>query len=198
MDHAVASGVRASSAPLSQGRLQFDDRAGPRKGSSTLRPCIGTLNPPLSTPKKGTQSAAVDQVDHPLYSFAEQPKENGQKCADKQASDDREMKTEVSLAVMNIARQSAQPVFAESRPEQQTDARNNQAEDKQKFAQIIHGSTNKITLRTGFSSPAYRRCLEPANRVRSRTVARAVADKVTRRNCFSPQNPPLHVGGYHS
>src|SRR5438094_113474 len=95
-----ASGVRASSAPLSQGRLRFDDRAGPRKGSSTLRPCIGTLNPPLSTPKKGTESAAVD---HPLYSFAEQPKENGQKCADKQASDDREMKTEVSLAVMNIA-----------------------------------------------------------------------------------------------
>ena len=77
-------------------------------------------------------------------SFSEQPKENGQKCADKQASNDREMKTEVSPAVMNITRQSAQPVFAESRPEQQADARDDQAEDKQKFAQLIHDSTYKI------------------------------------------------------
>ena len=132
-----------------------------------------------------TQSAAVDQVDHPLYSFAEQPKENGQKCADKQASDDREMKTEVSLAVMNIARQSAQPVFAESRPEQQTDARNNQAEDKQKFAQIIHGSTNKITLWPGFSSHTYSLgviCAGVPLRIQSRTgvsPAQGVANDCT-------------------
>ena len=54
------------------------------------------------------------------------------------------MKTEVSLAVMNIARQSAQPFFAEARPEQKADAGNNQAEDKQTFAQLIHGSMNKL------------------------------------------------------
>ena len=44
MDHAVAFGVRASSAPLSQGRLQFDRRAGSWKAPTTLMPCIGTMN----------------------------------------------------------------------------------------------------------------------------------------------------------
>src|SRR6266487_6806689 len=34
--------------------------------------------------------------------------------------------------------------------------------------------------------------------VNSRIVAGAVADEVTRRNCFSRQNPPPHVGSYHS
>src|SRR5439155_21200492 len=32
----------------------------------------------------------------------------------------------------------------------------------------------------------------------SRIVARAVASDVTRRKCFSRQNPPPYVGGYHS
>jgi hypothetical protein len=62
------------------------------------------------------------------------------------------LKTEVSLAVMNIARKSAQPVFAESGPEQQADARDEQATNENEFAQLVHGSRNKITLRSGFSS----------------------------------------------
>src|SRR6266540_6848487 len=33
-------------------------------------------------------------------------------------------------------------------------------------------------------------------RVSSRIVARAVAADVTRRKCFSCQNPPLYLGGY--
>src|SRR5437016_12655627 len=35
-------------------------------------------------------------------------------------------------------------------------------------------------------------------RVSSRIVARAVAAEVTRRKCFSRQNPPPYLGGYHS
>src|SRR6266540_1622724 len=35
-------------------------------------------------------------------------------------------------------------------------------------------------------------------RVSSRIVARAVAAEVTRRKCFSCQNPPPYLGGYHS
>src|SRR5438128_1721034 len=43
-DHASAFGVRASSAPLSQGRLRFDGRAGSWRALSALRPCIVTMN----------------------------------------------------------------------------------------------------------------------------------------------------------
>src|SRR6266568_8157008 len=50
MDHAVAFGVRASSAPLSQGRLQFDGRAGSWRASFRLFACIGTMNRPVGTP----------------------------------------------------------------------------------------------------------------------------------------------------
>jgi hypothetical protein len=46
---------------------------------------------------------------------------------------------------MNVPWQSPQPVPAESRPEQQADPFNNQASDKQEFAQLVHGSRNKIT-----------------------------------------------------
>src|SRR2546422_10686124 len=49
-DHAVAFGVRASSAPLSQGRLQFDGRAGSWRASFRLFACIGTMNRPVGTP----------------------------------------------------------------------------------------------------------------------------------------------------
>ncbi len=49
---------------------------------------------------------------YPRYSFPEQPKENGQNGTDKHARHDREMKSEVSFAViMNVPWQSAQPVF---------------------------------------------------------------------------------------
>src|SRR5438477_9347249 len=34
--------------------------------------------------------------------------------------------------------------------------------------------------------------------VSSRICATAVAAEATRRNCFSPQNPPPYVSGYHS
>src|SRR5439155_5219635 len=47
-----ASGVRASSAPLSQGRLQFDGRAGSWRASTTLMPRIATMN--LTCTSRGT------------------------------------------------------------------------------------------------------------------------------------------------
>src|SRR6266581_8087226 len=66
------------------------------------------------------------------------------------------MKTEIPLAIiMNVPRKSAQPVFAESRPEQQPDACDNQATNKNESAQVVHGSWNKITLRSGFSTPTH-------------------------------------------
>src|SRR6266568_9301105 len=37
-----------------------------------------------------------------------------------------------------------------------------------------------------------------SRRVSSRIAARAVAAEVTRRKCFSRQNQPPYVGGYHS
>jgi len=40
--------------------------------------------------------------------------------------------------------------------------------------------------------------LLPLAGVCSRIVARVVAAEVTRRKCFSRQNPPPYVGGYHS
>src|SRR2546426_829034 len=66
------------------------------------------------------------------------------------------MKTEIPLAIiMNVPWKSAQPVFAESRPEQQPDACDNQATNKNESAQVVHGSWNKITLRSGFSTPTH-------------------------------------------
>ena len=45
MDHALAFGVRASSAPLSQSRLQFDGRVGSWRTPTTSRLRIGTMKP---------------------------------------------------------------------------------------------------------------------------------------------------------
>src|SRR6058998_2482770 len=56
-DDASAFGVRAASAPLSQGRLGFDSRAGSWKAPTTLMSCLGTLNPPLTPPGRGTDTA---------------------------------------------------------------------------------------------------------------------------------------------
>ena len=79
-------------------------------------------------------------------SFSEQPKEDGKNGADQQTGDDREMKAEVALAVVNVAREPAQPVSAEARPKQQADSGNDQAKDEQNFAQLIHGLRNRITF----------------------------------------------------
>ena len=64
-DHAVAFGVRASSAPLSQGRLQFDGRAGSWKASFRVGPCIGTMNPPLIPPRRGTDRTRTNACSPP-------------------------------------------------------------------------------------------------------------------------------------
>src|SRR5947209_8951814 len=70
------------------------------------------------------------------------------------------MKTEIPLAIiMNVPWKSAQPVFAESRPEQQPDRCDNQATNKNESAQLVHGSRNKITLRSGFSSSRQTGCI---------------------------------------
>src|SRR5438046_3428468 len=45
----------------------------------------------------------------------------------------------------DVAGQPPQPVFAKSRPDQQADPGDHQAEDKKHFAQLIHGSTHNIS-----------------------------------------------------
>src|SRR6266851_2708751 len=50
-----------------------------------------------------------------------------------------------------------------------------------------------------FQVPSFKKTpIAGKRRVSSRIVARAVAAEVTRRKCFSRQNPPPYVGGYHS
>jgi hypothetical protein len=65
-DDASAFGVRASSAPLSHGRLQFDGRVGSWRAPFRFFACIGTMNPltawspgfslskPFESPEGGT------------------------------------------------------------------------------------------------------------------------------------------------
>ena len=66
-DHASAFGVRASSAPISQGRLPFDGRAGSWKRRYPFFACIGTMNLAGScrsggaTPKPGGSSGPPNQ-----------------------------------------------------------------------------------------------------------------------------------------
>jgi len=64
-DHAVAFGVRASSAPLSQGRLQFDGRAGSWRAPTTVMSCIGTMNPPLTPPRRGMDRSRTNACSPP-------------------------------------------------------------------------------------------------------------------------------------
>src|SRR2546425_3933621 len=59
-ENASAFGVRASSAPLSQGRLRFDSRAGSLKAPTTLMPYIGTMNP-----RADSRSAGILAGDTP-------------------------------------------------------------------------------------------------------------------------------------
>src|SRR5213595_2683010 len=51
----------------------------------------------------------------------------------------------------DVAGQPPQPVFAKSRPDQQADPGDHQAEDKKHFAQLIHGSTHNISSPIHFS-----------------------------------------------
>jgi hypothetical protein len=70
-------------------------------------------------------------------SFPEQPQEQRQDRAEEEAGDDREMKTEVGPGVIDIAGQPAEPPPAKTRPQQHPHDGDNQADDDQKFAQII-------------------------------------------------------------
>src|ERR1041385_4508622 len=100
--------------------------AGPRRQTPDAGPRAAPDAGPCAAPFTGA-------------SLPEQPEQNGQKHADQQAGDNGEMKAEVSLAVIvNVSRQPAQPAFAEPRPQHQTDACDNQAANKNEFAQIVH------------------------------------------------------------
>ena len=70
--------------------------------------------------------------------LSEQPEENGQDRAEQQTSNDREIKTKVAFAVMNVSRQPAEPAAAKPRPDQQSYSGRHQAEDKEDFARFIH------------------------------------------------------------
>lgn len=50
------------------------------------------------------------------------------------------MKAEVVPAVMDVARQAAEPAAAESTPDQQADRGDQQAGNYQKFSKLVHGA----------------------------------------------------------
>ena len=86
------------------------------------------------------------------YLFSEQPKEERQDSADQKAGDDGEIEAEIAPAVVYVSRQSPGPALAKSRPDQQTDSGDNQAEDKQHFARFVHGCAIKLSPAAHFSS----------------------------------------------
>jgi hypothetical protein len=57
-------------------------------------------------------------------SFPEKPKKERQDNAYEETRDDGEVKAEIALRVMDVARQTAQPAFAKACPDQQADPRN--------------------------------------------------------------------------
>jgi hypothetical protein len=89
--------------------------------------------------------------------FSEHPKEKTQDRADQQAGHQREVEAEVPFGVVNVSGQSSQPALAESRPDEQADSGDHQAKNKQHFTQIVHDSTDKISLSFAFSSLTRRR-----------------------------------------
>src|SRR6266568_7297042 len=63
-------------------------------------------------------SLSAPSLQYTSGSFPEQPKNQGQQETKQQAGEDREVKTEIALRVMNVSGQAAQPPLADSRPKQ--------------------------------------------------------------------------------
>ena len=75
---------------------------------------------------------------HLLFPSPEQPKQQRQNQADDQAGNQRKMKTEISFAVIDVARQPPQPSLSKTRPEQSADRRNHHPNHHEHFAHLIH------------------------------------------------------------
>jgi hypothetical protein len=71
--------------------------------------------------------------------FSEQPEQQRQNGAQNQARHDGKMKAEIFLRVIDVARQTAKPVFADTRPEQRANCREQQTGNHKKFSHFIHG-----------------------------------------------------------
>ena len=67
-----------------------------------------------------------------------QPHQQGQDGADQQAGDQGKMKAEITLGIIDVARQPPQPAFAKTRPEQDTNTDDQQTGDDEKFSQVLH------------------------------------------------------------
>jgi hypothetical protein len=97
----------------------------------------GTL--PLSAGRSSTFTSYREiLIDGTSGLFAKQPGERRQQETDDEASHDGKIKTEVSLCVMNVAGQAAEPAASHARPKQETDSAKYQPEQKHDFTQIIH------------------------------------------------------------
>ena len=75
-----------------------------------------------------------------LLASPEQPKQQRQNRTDDETGHEGEVKTEIPFAVMNITRQPPQPAASDSRPKQQSHSGNEEPNNEQDFADIIHQS----------------------------------------------------------
>lgn len=74
----------------------------------------------------------------PSLPAPEEPEEQRQNRADDQTRDQRKMKTEIPFAVIDIARQPAQPAPAQTRPEESARRSDQQSDDHQHFSDLAH------------------------------------------------------------
>jgi hypothetical protein len=70
--------------------------------------------------------------------FFEQPEEKSENETQQKAGYQGEMKAEIALRVVDVTRQATQPAFAKTGPDQQADAGDDQAQNNQSFARIVH------------------------------------------------------------
>jgi hypothetical protein len=67
--------------------------------------------------------------DENKNSFPKQPQQQRQNRADNQARHDGKMKTEIAFGIIDIARQTAKPAFAETGPKQRAGGGDEQTGD---------------------------------------------------------------------
>src|SRR5579885_2516081 len=74
----------------------------------------------------------------PDNSTAEQPPQQRQRRTEQQTGGDGKIELKAVARIMNVARQTAHPAFADARPQQRADQRQEQSQQYQHLAEIVH------------------------------------------------------------
>ncbi len=73
------------------------------------------------------------------FSPAPEPGQHGKDDAEQDAGRDRKIETRVAVLVGDVARQPPQPAEPASRPDPRSRRRDDEAEDEDDFAEVLHG-----------------------------------------------------------